>query len=326
MQSTGHTGGRHFPHPEQSSGMMITSSPWLKMAPNWGGQWRRQVSQLMHSDISIRKGACFHFGLRSRSARRSTRLAPLMGRWYSQGSILLDPAVKACWHLQTVKPPRENGAETDIERRLTRQGQERKQQLLDHAAELFAERGFSETRVIDIVRSAGVAKGLFYWYFENKEAVFRELVESTRRRMRSEQRAAIDPAAHPLLRIRQGTEASIRFMGEHRRLYSIIDLESLNPALTTLLRAGGDIHAQDTARHVRAGIEQGLIRDDDPLMLAWGVVGTVSSFSHLHRTGRLDQTIDELATFAGRFVVRALASSDDVAARVEAGTLQLAGA
>jgi AcrR family transcriptional regulator len=62
------------------------------------------------------------------------------------------------------------------QRQLTAQGQERKQQLLDHAAELFAERGFADTRVADIVRSAGVAKGLFYWYFENKEALFRELV------------------------------------------------------------------------------------------------------------------------------------------------------
>ncbi|MCB0958296.1 MAG: TetR family transcriptional regulator, partial [Acidimicrobiales bacterium] len=39
-----------------------------------------------------------------------------------------------------------------------------KQQLLDHAAALFAERGFAETRVLDIVGAAGVAKGLFYWY------------------------------------------------------------------------------------------------------------------------------------------------------------------
>ena len=50
----------------------------------------------------------------------------------------------------------ENGAN----RSLTRQGQERKQQLLDHAAELFAARGYADTRVVDIVEAAGVAKGL----------------------------------------------------------------------------------------------------------------------------------------------------------------------
>jgi AcrR family transcriptional regulator len=207
------------------------------------------------------------------------------------------------------------------DRRLTRQGQERKQQLLDHAAELFAERGYAETHVIDIVRAAGVAKGLFYWYFENKEAVFRELVELTRQRMRAQQKRDIDPSANPLARLRQGTESSIRFMGEHRRLYSIIDLESLGPSLTRLLRNGGDVHARDNERHIADGIAQGIIRDDDPLMLAWSLVGTVSSFSHLHRTGRIDRSIDDLATFTGRFVVRALAASDEIADLALAGAL-----
>ena len=217
-------------------------------------------------------------------------------------------------------------AADDGDRRLTKQGQERKQQLLDHAAELFAERGYAETRVIDIVEAAGVAKGLFYWYFDNKEAVFRELVELTRQRMRAQQKHDIDPTANPLLRLRQGTESSIRFMGEHRRLYSIIDLESLGPSLTRLLRSGGDVHARDNARHIQDGIDQGIIRDDDPLMLAWSLVGTVSSFSHLHRTGRIDRSLDELAQFAGRFVVRALAASDEIAEEASSGALpDLAG-
>src|SRR3954454_24287705 len=76
MQSTGQTGGKHLPHPEQSSGTMMTSIPWLKMAPNCGGECRRHVSQLMHSDISMRNGTCFHLGLRSRSEMRSARVAP----------------------------------------------------------------------------------------------------------------------------------------------------------------------------------------------------------------------------------------------------------
>ena len=79
MQFTGHTGGRHFPQPLQSSGTMITSMPWLKIAPNCGGQCRMHVSQLMHSDISIRSGGLCHFGLRSCAAMRSSRVEAAMG-------------------------------------------------------------------------------------------------------------------------------------------------------------------------------------------------------------------------------------------------------
>jgi len=111
---------------------------------------------------------------------------------------------------------------SEPERKLTAQGRERKQQLLDHAAELFAQRGYAETRVIDIVRAAGVAKGLFYWYFENKEALFRELVENIRLRLRQEQAAAMDPEADPLTRIRQGAEASVRFMAENARYFAML--------------------------------------------------------------------------------------------------------
>ena len=213
-------------------------------------------------------------------------------------------------------PPTTAASSPDA-RHLTAQGVERKGQLLEHAARLFAERGYAATRIADIVKAAGVAKGLFYWYFENKEAVFRELVETTRLSMRQQQAAAIDPAADPLVRVRQGTEASIVFMGEQRRLYSLFDVETVHTNLREVLQRGSDVHALDTATHIREGIAAGLIRDDDPMMLAWGVVGTVSSYSHLHRTGRLDWSLDDVARFTGRFVVHALASSDEVAAAAE---------
>ena len=202
-------------------------------------------------------------------------------------------------------------------RELTRQGQERKQAILDAAASLFVERGYAETRVIDIVRAAGVAKGLFYWYFENKEAVFAELVGTVRHQLRLEQGRAIDPDATPLRRVGQGVEASVRFMGEHRRLYSFFDMESLDPRLMNLLRPGAEVHITDTAAHVRAGIEAGQIQDEDPLLLAHGVVGAVAWFSHLHRTGRIDLPVEELADFTSRFVVRALAADDQAAAEAE---------
>ena len=120
------------------------------------------------------------------------------------------------------------------DRRLTAQGQERKQQLLDRAAELFAERGFAETRVVDIVRAAGVAKGLFYWYFENKEALFRELVEQNRLRLRRAQAHAIDPAAEPLLQIRQGAEASVRYMARYAHFFALLGFDLGELAVTPL--------------------------------------------------------------------------------------------
>ncbi len=201
-------------------------------------------------------------------------------------------------------------------RQLTNQGMERKQQLLDHAAELFAERGFAETRVADIVKAAGVAKGLFYWYFENKEAVFRELVELNRHRLRQHQAAAMDRSAEPLLQIRQGTEASVHYMATYASFFALLEVESLDKQFTDELRKGTEIHTRDMAALLRRGVADGTIRDDHVELLAYGVVSTVGMYAHLHRTGRIPMPVDELAAFVARFVVCSLASHEDGARRV----------
>jgi AcrR family transcriptional regulator len=203
------------------------------------------------------------------------------------------------------------------DRRLTAQGEERKQQLLDCAAQLFAERGYAETRILDIVRQAGVAKGLFYWYFENKEQLFRELADEIRLRLRRSQGEAIDLTADPLTRIRQGAESSVRFMAINAPFFALLEVESSDRRFTDVLRAGTDVHVSDVAALIREGIEAGLIRDEDPVLLARGVVGVVGMYSHFHRTGRTDVPIGELASFVGRFVVRTLAADDEIARAAE---------
>ncbi len=56
---------------------------------------------------------------------------------------------------------------------------ERRQKLLQHAREVFAKRGYHATKIEDIVVAAGVARGTFYLYFEDKRAVFEEIVDRT---------------------------------------------------------------------------------------------------------------------------------------------------
>jgi AcrR family transcriptional regulator len=201
------------------------------------------------------------------------------------------------------------------ERRLTTQGVERKQQLLDAAARLFAERGYAQTRIVDICREAGVAKGLFYWYFETKEQVFRDLAGDLRLRLRRAQAAAMDPDADPLVQLRQGAEASVRFMAAHAQSFALVAVENVDREFVEDIRRGTEIHAEDSERIVRAAIAAGLVRDEDPRLLAYSVLATVGWFAHWHRTGRLDTDVDGLAAFVGRQVVCGLAASEDIASQ-----------
>jgi AcrR family transcriptional regulator len=205
------------------------------------------------------------------------------------------------------------------DRRHTEHGRERKQQLIDAAAELFAANGYAATRIQDICRRAGVAKGLFYWYFPTKQELFAELVRSMRQRLRKAQAAAMDPTADAVTRIRQGSEASVRFHVEHAGYFSLLDVELADAAHARVLREGSDVYLRDVLALVRQAQEEGRIDPGEPpVALAHGVLGAVSSFTQAWRAGRIDLSPDELAEFVGAWVERALTGSsirDGLAAR-----------
>ena len=53
----------------------------------------------------------------------------------------------------------------------------RKGEILDAARQLFFSRGYAKTTITDIIESADISKGLFYYYFGSKEDVLDEIVE-----------------------------------------------------------------------------------------------------------------------------------------------------
>ena len=192
------------------------------------------------------------------------------------------------------------------DRQLTEQGRERKQQLVDAAMSLFADRGYAATRILDICDRAGVAKGLFYWYFPTKLDLFTELVRTMRHGLRRAQAEAMDADADALTRIRQGTEASVRFMAEHATYFALLDVERADPALADALRAGSGVYFDDVCALIEEAQRSGTIPDADPRLLTIGVLGAVSSFSNAWRSGTLDLDTDALADFVGGWVTRAL--------------------
>jgi len=55
---------------------------------------------------------------------------------------------------------------------------ERRQAIIDAAMEEFIARGFAATRLDDVAKRAGVAKGTIYLHFKDKESMFEELIRT----------------------------------------------------------------------------------------------------------------------------------------------------
>jgi AcrR family transcriptional regulator len=55
---------------------------------------------------------------------------------------------------------------------------ERRQAIIDAALDEFIARGFTATRLDDVAKRAGVAKGTIYLHFKDKESMFEELIRT----------------------------------------------------------------------------------------------------------------------------------------------------
>ena len=77
----------------------------------------------------------------------------------------------------TIRPGRKPKSQRPAKPRAARQV-ERREAILAAALEEFSASGFAATRLEDVARRAGVAKGTIYLYFRDKESLFQELVRA----------------------------------------------------------------------------------------------------------------------------------------------------
>ena len=80
---------------------------------------------------------------------------------------------------------------------------ERREAIIEAAMDEFIARGFAATRLDDVARRAGVAKGTIYLHFKDKESMFEELI-----------RTAIVPMINRLWATQPQPGASVRDMVE----------------------------------------------------------------------------------------------------------------
>ncbi len=61
--------------------------------------------------------------------------------------------------------------------RIVKEAKERRNEILDAADELFAQKGFDGTSTNDILEKVGIARGTLYYHFKSKEDIMDALIE-----------------------------------------------------------------------------------------------------------------------------------------------------
>ena len=171
----------------------------------------------------------------------------------------------------------------------------------------FAEHGYHSTSVAEIVEGIGVGKGVFYWYFESKEALLRQILKDAQTDLRRRQQMAIAGEADPLRRIELGIRSSLVWSADHRDLIKLVQFAETEERFAEALRRGEEIAVADAVRHLKDAIVEGQIPDRDPEVLAHAVLGVTAKLARTFVHERSEAT-EDVADSAVAFCLGGLAT------------------
>ena len=125
-----------------------------------------------------------------------------------------------------------------------RQAEATRQLLVSTARQLFAERGYADTSIEDIIQRAGVARGALYHHFPGKDVLFRAVYDAVQADIATRVVAAALAEGEPWVGVRAGLGAFLDACldPEFRR---IVVLDSV-PVLAKDMWEGGVQHVEHT--------------------------------------------------------------------------------
>lgn len=142
--------------------------------------------------------------------------------------------------------------------RIVKEAEERKNEILDAADELFTQKGFDGTSTAAILEKVGIARGTLYYHFKSKEEIMDALIQRTTTRLISRAREIASDKCVPameriiavILSLNVRTEstsgqAMIEHMHSpqnalmHEKIQTAI-IRGVTPVLTEIIKEGID--------------------------------------------------------------------------------------
>jgi AcrR family transcriptional regulator len=129
-----------------------------------------------------------------------------------------------------------------------------RERLVEAAREIFEEQGFTEARISDIAERAGQSHGSFYYYFDSKEEVFREVAAAVDDQLFAPLDDVIMAKSWlaPQQRIREAMRRHLESYRQHARIMALIEQVSRHDAEVNALRvARHKRHTDEVTKSIR---------------------------------------------------------------------------
>ncbi len=161
---------------------------------------------------------------------------------------------------------------------LTRNAEATKNQILDAAEAEFAVSGLSAARTEAIAAQTGVTKAMIYYYFANKEELYRAVLarcfNQTLAIMEQLQLDCLPPEA-ALVRL---LEQMLERMSDNPRICCILSLEAIQNKGKYYPKQLGELLYGTIIQILEQGITAGVFRELEPRHTAINIVGTCAFY------------------------------------------------
>ena len=107
------------------------------------------------------------------------------------------------------------------------QSRSRRERILDAAFHAFSTRGYRDTAVDDIAGAAETSKGGVYFHFPTKEAIFRELMQTTADKLVARVERAVALETEPVARAEAALKTVLATFAGHRTMARLLFLDTI---------------------------------------------------------------------------------------------------
>ena len=146
--------------------------------------------------------------------------------------------------------------------------EERKNQILDAATQVFMQKGFDKARMDDIVEETGLSKGTLYWYFKSKYDIIISILDriflSALERLKSQQKDSQLSASEALWQFSEEAIQDYKKMLSMMPVaYEFLALAFRNKVVQKALKQYMDHYMEVLVPIIQRGIDSGEFRPVD---------------------------------------------------------------
>ncbi len=149
--------------------------------------------------------------------------------------------------------------------------------ILDAALNIFATKGYHDTRMDEIVEESATSKGAIYFHFPNKERLFLALVDQFADLLERRVVEAVDEAGMGMERVKAALQACLDTFGRYRRPAKILLVQAvgLGNAFEKKRVEVNDRFALLIKRYLDEAVAMGELRPVDTEIVAYAWMGAI---------------------------------------------------